>query len=69
MKLVITQVNEPIDVFGLGDPLMIWQPCRKVFIDGKPVPPNLTKIILLGFDVAQEQYLDLIDKLRKEGTL
>ncbi len=68
MKLTIQTRCEPIEIFGQFNPVDLSIPDRKVFIDDKEVPPALSRIILLGIDVASEQYLDLVEKqMLQEG--
>ena len=70
MTLTISLKLEPIDTLGIYQALDIIPDMskRQVFIDDKLVPPALAKIILLGLDVATEQYLEIdIERLMKEG--
>lgn len=67
MKLTVVQAIEPVSIVGRTLELFPTDE-RHVFIDDKPVPPALAKVILLGLDVATEQYMDSLDReLMEEG--
>lgn len=67
MILEIKVKQEPIDILGRFEPVSIEE-LREAYIDGKKCPPGLTRLILLGLDVATEQYLSLVeDQMRAEG--
>ncbi len=60
-KINILGKYEPEELFNFAE--------RVVFIDNKEVPKNLSRIILLGLDVAMEQYCDLIEQMLYRGEL
>jgi hypothetical protein len=67
MILEIKIKNETIDILGRYEPIA-HEDLRECYIDGKKCPPGLRAIILMGLDVATEQYLGLVeDQMRKEG--
>ncbi len=68
MKLTIITYKEPVHIFGQlhATPIYKDTETRGVYIDEEEVPPALAKIILLGLDVAREQYLDLIEEAMKQ---
>lgn len=67
MKLTITYNTEPLVTSGKLEPMDYTETKRReLFIDDKPVPKALADIIMLGLDVATEQYISMIDALREK---
>lgn len=69
MKLTISYNLEPISSYEMMPIDIVETKPPSLFIDDKPVPQALADIIMLGLNVASEQYLDMIDRLRKEDIL
>jgi hypothetical protein len=70
MKLTISYNLEPLVTTGHLTPIDYTETkAPDLYIDDKPVPKALADIIMLGINVASEQYLDMINELRKQDIL
>ena len=70
MKLTIKYTLDPVLVSGMLEPADYTENNQpELFIDGNPVPKALADIIVLGLNVASEQYIGMIDRLRTERVL
>jgi len=70
MKLKIEYITEPIQALGKLDVIDFTEiKPPELYIDDKLVPQALADIIMLGLNVASEQYFDMIDRLREEDIL
>lgn len=69
MKLTVVQKTQPIYILGRFTPEDICPTHeRLVYIDDKPVPHGLARLILLGLDTAAEQYSSFIlQEMKQEG--
>lgn len=69
MKLTISYNLEPVNIYEMMPIDFVETKSPSLFIDDKPVPQALADIIMLGLNVASEQYMCLIDKLREEKDI
>lgn len=64
MKLTLLVRQAPIEVVGLLE-AQTQPTITEVYLDDKRVPPTLERIILLGMNTMQEQYLNEVEMMMR----
>jgi hypothetical protein len=67
VQMTVEQELEPVDILGQFDPINIsdLHSARRVYMNGKRLPPALEQIILTGLDTLAGAYLNQVESEMK----